>query len=370
MRRWTEAVLVGLWLAIPAGGALAATPDPLLVQVRRVRAFLERKESKGVTLDSRYALNPGEVTRLSVVPQLLGFNDLHAVAQAGDVVEDVRARADFLLAHLAEVRTGSTFDGMIAYALLDAYEITRDARYFAAGKTIAQDLSRVDSTLTLLNWGLMTGMGLAKYYDLTGDTTAYARTRWIVSNLAPYQAADGSFPHYCRGAADVHYTAWMGMELIHIRRYVPSPELDRVLDRIADFLEARVLPNGDTQYEGPCLDLPGSTCKYYGKGAGCWFDYDTRGWVNELAYTALVLAHRGRPRYSSVMSFLGRLEDHGAFDDKWEFIPAADDPSHPWTTGHPSIIRTSTVFWSLATLAHDRATGAPGARPGAGRARE
>jgi hypothetical protein len=359
VRKWTGAALVGLWLSASAGGALAAPPDPLLAQLQRVRGFLERSEADGVALDSRYTLNRNEVVRLSVVPQLLGFCDLHVVTPGADLVEDIRARADFLIAHLAEVRTGSTFDGMIAYALLDAYEITGDARCLAAGEKIVRDPALVDSTKTLMNWGLMTAMGLARYYGLSGDSTAYARTRWIVSNLAPYQLPDGSFPHYCRGVPDVHYTAWMGMELIHVRRYVPSPELDRVLGRIADFLEARVLPSGATQYEGPCRDQPGRTCRYYGKGGGCFLDYETRGWVNELGYTNLVLAETGRPRSSNVAAFLRTLESHGAFDDKWGFVPAADDPSYPWSTGHPSIIRTSTVFWSLATLARDRATGAP-----------
>lgn len=359
-----------------APAAMADPPDPMRPLLNRMEAYFHREEIDGITRDSRYALNPTEVIRLSIVSQLLAFNELAALQPHGPHDGDVRARADFLIDHMAEIRSRTPFDGMLGYAMLGAYELTGDTRYFDAGERIVWDVMPAGGFANTLNWGLMSAMATAKYYELTGNVAARNKTQQIVNSLAIYQHADGSFPHYCPGSVDVHYTGWMGMELIHVRRSVPSPQLDATLERIAGFLATRIAPDGRTSYETPCPTGPYCTKYYYSQRSGCSFDYDTRAWINELGYSALVLdastsasALRAGgdaasaslpppgsedPKYTAVMGFLYDLEDHGAVDDKWDFPPPTSDPIYPWAIGHPSVIRTSVVFWSLATQYRER----------------
>jgi len=363
-------VFAGLVLAC---AAMADPADPLLPLLHRMESYFRREEIDGITSDARYSLNPAEVIRLSIVSQLLAFNELAAVDTLRSNVLDVKARADFLIEHLSEIRSGSAFDGMLGYALLGAYEITGDARYFDAGGRIAREVMRYRGNASTLNWGLMSAMATAKYYAITGDEQAFARTESIVSSLSASQHSDGSFPHYCAGSKDVHYTAWMGMELIHVRRHMPSPVLDEILGRVAGFLSKRVTEDGRTSYQNPCTLTRTCAEYYFSRASGCAFDYDTRGWINELGYTGLVLdvathasfggqspsassaaAELESLAHRAVMSFLYDLEDHGAVSDKWDYLPVQDDPIYVWSVGNPSVIRSSVVFWSLATAYRER----------------
>jgi len=47
--------------------------DPLRPMVRRIDGFFRSHEVDGVTMDSRYAINPSEAIRMGVVCQLLGY---------------------------------------------------------------------------------------------------------------------------------------------------------------------------------------------------------------------------------------------------------------------------------------------------------
>jgi hypothetical protein len=83
----------------------------------------------------------------------------------------------------------------------------------------------------------MVAMATAEYAALTGDAISRTKTHDIVSQLAPYQNDDGSFPHWCFGSKDIHYTGWMAMELMHIRRLQERAACDDHLQRMSRFLE-------------------------------------------------------------------------------------------------------------------------------------
>jgi hypothetical protein len=98
---------------------------------------------------------------------------------------------------------------------------------------------------------------------------------------------------------------------------------------------------------------------YYGLGSGCGVDYDTRAWVNELGYSALVFDYFRNGKYNDVIGALYQLEDRGRFADKWGYMPPVSDPLYVWASAEPSVVRTSVVFWSLARIFSDRETAAP-----------
>lgn len=308
-----------------------------------VDAFLQSREVDGVTRDERSLENPSEEIRLTVVPQLLGYA---ARFHPGEDGIDVQDRADFLLEHFDEAVSGGPFDGMLAAALLAAWEITDDADVLARAETLVDACLALPDADTVLNGGLMCAMGLAKHHALFGDAESLARTERILGQLDGYENADGSFPHWCPGTTDVHYSGWMGMELALVDDAIDSADARGYLDRIASFLEARVGDDGEPTYE----DGDG---RYWSLGTGCGTDYDTRGWVNELGYEAFVLSRTGSADAPASRAFLESLSDGGGFADKWAYPHPESDPVYPWSVGDPSIIRTSVVFWSLALLEAD-----------------
>jgi hypothetical protein len=161
---------------------------------------------------------------------------------------------------------------------------------------------------------------------------------------------DGSYPHLCARAPDVHYTGWMTMELIVIARELDDPARRELALRAAPFLAARVGPGGEPQYWALCETCPGRVAIYFSLGGGCALDYDTRGWLNELGYLALAFDQAGDPRYADVLGFLAAHEDHGAFPDKWAYFPPPSDPILVWGNEPHSVIRTSVLFWTLAVI--------------------
>jgi hypothetical protein len=330
------------------------TDDPVHGMVVRIDKYLHDHEVAGITPDARVVLNPTEANRLSVVSQLLGYYERYRAKPKQVYRDDIVARADFCVAHFDEITSRTAFDGMLGYALLGAYEVTGDPRYRAKAEIIVEQSLQLNGFQNTLNWGLMSALALSKYYDLTGDARSLRKTLEIVASLAVYENADGSFPHYCYGSEDVHYTAWMSMELLIVRRYISSSLIDQYLQRTNAFLEQRVDPSGLTVYQEPCTYYPGCVRYYYGQASGCWIDYDTRGWINELGYTSLLFDQMKSPRFAAVAAALLGTESHGAFADKWGYPPPSSDAIYPWATGDPSVIRTSVIFWSLAQLDADR----------------
>lgn len=307
--------------------------------------------------DWRIFENAAEEARLGVVTQLLGYCELARTSPTPRYREDVIARADYLLAHFEEVTSETAFDGMLGYALLGAHEITGDARYLAAATTITDRCRWLDGWTNTLNWGLMCALDLAAYVQVVPERAAAEKARRIVHSLAEHRQRDGSFPHICYYSTDVHYTAWMSAELILIARALPDDYIDKLLAGTHACLGRRIDPRGVTIYTDSLPPYGSSIRHYYSLGSGCVQDYDTRGWVNELGYLALVLDHAGDDRYYDVMAFLATLERNGAYPDKWDYLPDPKSPLYIWASAEESVIRSSMVFWMLAAIASDRARG-------------
>ena len=335
--------VVLLTLAFPTQ---AEQGDPLSPLVSHAEAFLHREESGGITLDARHFANFPEHLRLTVVPQLAAFCDLYRAGPTDSRYLDIVERADFLARMGPNARSFDAADGMLAFALLRAFEITGNPTYRDAARPV------IDGFLVSLveadpNRALMAALALAQYHRLTSDPAALAKLSEIVLLVARSQHADGSFDHVCGGARDVHYTAWISMELDLIGRLVEDANVPRILDRTQAFLERRVGVDGTISYQDTLVS--GATIYYYSRPA-CSSDYDTRGWVNELAYHALLFDRAQDARYNVMMSRLASLEAQGAWPDKWGYVPPANDPSYVWSTSPRSVIRTSVVFWALASI--------------------
>jgi hypothetical protein len=261
--------------------------------------------------------------------------------------------------HISEILGHSAFDGMAAYSLLQAYDVTHDQKYMDAALPIVNYCRGLGGFNNTLNWGLMAAMGISKYYALTGDPGALRKTRAILASCRYWQHPDGSFPHYCTWTTDVHYSGWMGMELLHIRRYVDDPNIDpccRASTRSSTAVSESMASRRTSE---PCE--PGPDCYDYFDSyrSGCTIDYDTRGWINELGYTAMVFDHFDTPKYTAVVNRLYSLGPQGVFPDKWDYFPAETDPIYPWGSADSSVIRTSVVFWSLASIYRTRYAQAP-----------
>ena len=366
LRRWPvrmRGFVTPARLALAAGLALAALQppaaatlpnDPLLRIVHRMNRYFHGHEVDGVTLDSRYAINPTEVVRLSVVSQLLGYAELYKAVPSQTFRQDIVERADYLAARFDEVSSRTAFDGMLAYSFLEAYDATRDPSYLDKGRVLVEQLEGLSGDQIILNGGLMAAMAFAKYHRLTGDDAAAQRARDVVGTLPAYQHQDGGFPHWCSCSKDVHYTDWMSMELILIQRMLDDPAIEPILEGTQAFMEGRVDASGNTRNQEPCPDYPGCTTYYYSIATGCSIDYDTRAFTNELGYSALLFDHFHSPKYFTVMRFLRSLENRGTFADKWDFWPPPDDPYYPWTVSDTSVVNMSVIFWSLSSIVSAR----------------
>ena len=364
-------VLALLLVQVVTVHAFAAQPkDPSALRpsiyglMLRMDQFLHAEEVAGVTRETRSLGYPAEEIRLTVVPQLLGYRELYRAYPSPVHYRDIVERADYLLQNLALATAGGATDGMLACALLAAWEVTGDGRYRAAAQPIIDRALVLSGFQARLNWGLMSAMALAEYSRLTQDPVAAAKAREIVSGAVQEQAGDGSFPHYCPGTRDIHYSAWMSMELILIARSIADPVLEQALARVSGFLHERVDSLGMTRYEGNLAS--GVAVRYYSRGSGCGIDYDTRGWINELGYLALLFGKRGDSRFDATLDRLRDLEDRGAFADKWDYFPSLEDPIYPWASAQRSVIRTSVIFWSLACLYAEPSRTAQGTAVAAG----
>lgn len=328
--------------------------DALGPMIRRMDRYLRRHEENGVTMDWRYQVSPSEEVRQSVVCQLLGYVELSRMHTQPRLHRGIVGHADFLLGRLEEVRSHTPFDGMLAYSLLAAYETCGEFRFLEAGSRMASDLMAIPTWQCVLNGGLMVAMATAEYARLTGNAEALQKTRDILAQLVPYQNPDGSFPHWCIGSRDIHYTGWMSMELIHIQRMLDDPNVAPMLEREASFLAGRVAADGRSIYEEPCPTEPACTSYYYSRATGCSYDYDTRGWTVEPAYLFLALEHAGSPKAPVVMEFLRSLEAGGTFADLYAYWPPPEDPEYPWTIADTSVVNMSIIFWALTTAGADR----------------
>lgn len=341
------AALVLMPAAAPADPP--AWDDPLAPLVQRMDRYLQLYQADGVTMDWRYSVSPSEEIRQTVVCQLLAYVELYRLQPRTRLWLEVARHADFMLGRLEEIRSHSPFDGMLAYSLLGAYETTRQTRFLDAGTDVAEEMLAIPTTQCVLNGGLMVAMATARYALLTGSTAATQKTHDIIAQLVPYQNADGSFPHWCWGSRDIHYTGWMAMELLHLRRMIADTRIDPFLASMSAFLEGRIDSAGMSVYQQPCGDGSGCTEYYYSRASGCSYDYDTRGWTVEPAYCALLFDHVGSPKYQPAMTFFDSLEDGGTIADLYGYWPPPNDPEYPWTIADTSVVCASIAFWALAT---------------------
>ena len=357
------AMVAACWLPLGSSRALSAAPaslsasdweDPLLPMLRRTDDYLQKFEVNGVTMDWRYSVIPSEEIRQTVVCQLLAYVELSRLDPRARLRVEILHHADFLLGRLHEIRSFAPFDGMLAYSLLGAYEITHQQRFLDSSAVIIHDLLAIPTPQCRLNGGLMAAMATAEYWRLTGDTQAEQKTHDIVAQLTQYQNADGSFPHWCMGSRDIHYTAWMAMELIHIERMCDDAHIEPFLASMSAFLAQRIAPNGRAVYEEPCPGVPNCTLYYYSRMTGCDYDLDSRGWTVEPAYCGLLFDRQGLPQYQPVMTFLDSLESGGTIPDLYAYWPPPTDPEYPWTTADTSVVCMSINFWALSTEVTDR----------------
>src|SRR5262249_42196477 len=144
---------------------------------------------------------------------------------------------------------GGAFDGMLGYALLCAAEVTGDVTYAAAAETIVENCLALPASQTVLNGGLMCAMALAKRSTGANGAAAFARMQSIVGSLAAYENADHSFPHSCIKTEDLHYSSWMGMELLLIDDATPYAPAAAYASSIASFVASRIGPTGEPTYE-------------------------------------------------------------------------------------------------------------------------
>ena len=115
----------------------AGTDDPLFPMLVRMNTYFHQHEVDGVTLDSRYDLAPSEVIRLSVVSQLLGYEELYRAYRRKSFRRDIVERADYLVDRFDDVGSpASPFEGMLGLALLEADQAVGDPRYRAKGEIV------------------------------------------------------------------------------------------------------------------------------------------------------------------------------------------------------------------------------------------
>ena len=130
-------------------------------------------------MDSRYSVSPSEAIRQSVVCQLLGYAELQALHPRRRFVDAMARDADYLIAHLAEVRSHTPFDGMLGYSLLAAYEVTREPRHLEAARLVVDEMLAIPTEQCILNGGLMVALATAKDAALFGSAGSDAKTRAV-----------------------------------------------------------------------------------------------------------------------------------------------------------------------------------------------
>ena len=346
------------WVSLAAALLLArsalaggAADDSLSAMIARMDGYFVGHAVDGITMDSRYDINPPEAIRQSVVCQLLGYAELDRTQPGARTRAIITRDADFLLTRFSEIRSHTPFDGMLCYAMLSAYEVTGEARFAAAAAVVVQELLAIPTSECVLNGGLMVAMATAKDALMNGRRESADKTHAILAQLVSYQNEDGSFPHWCFGSEDIHYTGWMAHELVHLERLTADTLIAPMLARMGSFMEARVGGDGRSRYEESCSESPGCVRAYYSRATGCFYDYDTRGWTVEPGYQLLLFDRVQSPAYARVMTFLRSLERGGTFPDLYAYWPPPSDPEYPWTVADTSVANMSILFWSLATIA-------------------
>ncbi len=333
----------GLW------GTHGTTPwdgDPLvrsgLLLLRRMDAFLQARSQGLPYAPEERALEPwSEVVRLLVVPQALGYLELHDLTNERHWLREAEKRLRWIAEIGDSAFRGAGLDGLVGWAHLRAFESTQEPFYLEQGLAVADRCLGYDDDIP--NWAYASALNLGTAHSLTGRSAYQDAARILTRRVASLQFPDGSFPH--RNGREFGknspYTAWLAFEMIQHRRSDPEdPEMDPAILKAAAFLARRVEPDGSLNYQ----DSDGA---YDANG----LDVDCRGWMNELPTAAFVMEATGRrPLAARLLGFLSAQEsrgpERGGFADKWGY----PDTSSAWATGDPSVVRTSLVFWQLSAF--------------------
>lgn len=301
----------------------------------------QRKYGLPYTPDPRWPGTPtGEVLRLNVVSQALGYLNLYRATGLTADKQEAVGRLNYILSLGDQALGYGPRDGMTGYMFLDAWRLTGDSRYKTAGLRVADAcLTNRDYDMQM-NGGLMCSLNLGLAYQITGNAVYRDASRTVIQRTAPKLFPDGAFPHEPSQASgeNTSYTAWMGVELFHLRQLDPAdPNLDFLLAKNVNFLAQRVNADGTLSYQ----DANGM---YYSDPGNA----DSRWWTSELGSVAYDLyAGSRKTEAGKVLNFLFKQrmigEDYGGYPDKY----AGVDPTNVWTTGRPSVLRTSLIFWYL-----------------------
>src|SRR5207237_9860618 len=110
---------------------------------------------------------PGGCVRLWVLSEVLGYEELYRVHRSDGLRRDIHNCSDYLIPRFAQVRSGTSFDGMLGTSMLDAFEVTGDSLYLDYGRQIVNELLALSDYETILNGGLMAALALADEARLT-----------------------------------------------------------------------------------------------------------------------------------------------------------------------------------------------------------
>lgn len=362
------------------GRAGAASPSTLeekyeitqriKAQVASIEEFLRsRRSAEGVSPDIRDTPFQTEVMRLNIAPQALGYLEYYRSSKNPAHLAEAVSRGNYLIAHMDDVLRGKVYDGMIAYTLFALYEATHQENFRIYADHIVSAMMHYNESKLVLNTGLMALMGFAASYRLDKKPEVLNKIRRALVQLKLDQNADGSFRHAFETGVDTHYSTWMAMELVLIRRVlgpnVLKYEIEASLKPLVSFISTRTrltsadgFAAGEPRYqEVICQKENSGSCRtvyYYAAKTANEPEYDTRGWTNELGYhifvhTSPLLAGQ-IDQAGSVLDFLKSIEVQGSYPDKWRYpVDAADSPAQvPFGNQARSVLRTSMVFWCLA----------------------
>lgn len=327
--------------ALCAGGFYECT---LMQKIKNTHTFLStHKNGLAYTPETRDLTPVSEVVRLTIDTQALGYLNLYQITNDQAYLTEATDRLDAIVAMGSSALAGNTFDGQIGYSMLIGYSLT--------GKTAYREyaLTNIDTRCRAypdrqMNWGYMCAMYLGKAYQITGDASYRDAARQITSETSNKQFPDGAWPHQATLTAgeNTSYSAWLMYEMITYRQYDPQdPDLDYAILQTANFLERRVNADGTLNFSDE-----------YGTYAEDPTGADSRGWLSDLTAVAYNLRATGKSvTAQTVLNYLFSLElsgdDLGGYPDKWDYI----DPTNPWMTGSPSVVRTSLIFWFLTSIA-------------------
>jgi hypothetical protein len=309
----------------------------LMQEIDNTDKLLRRYKNGSVTPDAEFS--GGEYYRLNIAPQALGYLNLYKITGKKIYLKEAEDRLVYLLKLGDMALQHSTRDGMIGYAFLYDYELTKNITYLDYGIKLANECSGGGSINGGLNNGLMCAMALGKAYNLTGNISYALLSRNVTKYNGIYQSSNGGFPHGVGYPIDSCYSSWMAHEMFINRIDDPgNPDNDLTLLKMNDFLLKRVNSDGSINYE----DKDG----VYWEVAQA---SDDRGWMSELGDYAYNLKVMGEDQKSkAVLKFLFSKElkgiNKGGYSPKWGYNSTALE------TSKLSILRTSLVFWELTSI--------------------